>query len=73
MRKITETQLCDQCGKKIEAEKAIKSVRPDLDLHGIWMGDIQEHIWFDEDLSWCSWACFIAWLDDKRKSFQPPA
>jgi len=66
MRKDIPSYTCDNCGKDIpDQSKAIQSVRPDMDLHGVWMGDLQQYIWFkDEDF--CSFECFIEWLNKQR-------
>lgn len=67
MRTHVEIVKCDLCERVVEdTDKAIKSVRPNMDLHGIWMGDLNEYVWMDDDVLFCSFECFVKWLEKMR-------
>jgi len=64
---------CPRCHKKLGEEhtdyKCIKLPKGDLDVHGIWCGDIGKHIWFDGE-EFCSWRCFKDWLGAKYRKLK---
>jgi hypothetical protein len=65
MKQTVYKTLCDNCEAEITDEN--KAIKPSLtELAGIFMGDLGETIWFDEDHTWCSFACFTAWLIRER-------
>ena len=62
-------ERCLMCNKKVKMSKAIVLPKGDLDLHGIWMGDLGKHVWFDGQV-FCTFKCLVCWLKAARRQIR---
>lgn len=62
MQKTVIVTVCNQCGKEDKEDAPyICLPKGDLDLPGIWFGDIKKHLWF-ENQHFCSLNCFLEYI-----------
>jgi hypothetical protein len=59
---------CAMCNKKV-GERYIKLPKGDLDMHGIWMGDLGKWGWFDDQV-FCKFGCMVRWLRAVRQQIR---
>ena len=61
---------CDECLKIIpKPDMAIHLEKGDLDVHGIWFGDVKRWLWFDSEY-FCSLNCLLKYIRSWHKEYK---
>lgn len=59
---MSDYTACEMCDKPMrKGEKYVLFPKGDLDLHGIWFGDVKSYLWF-KDEKFCGADCMIEYV-----------